>query len=228
MPLLTDALDARFGTDPELQAASERADLPTRVGRFLAALLSLDSRRNPKWLDHLETEGFLDPVNLSAVEPSDLIESFRVVGLKLRTADALVLIRVARWLVERHHGDFEELEALSTATLREELRQIRGLGPTTVEAVLLDGLDRFTYPLDRPSLRVLARHGWIEPWSEFDDTREFLEQALGQDPSAARRWSRWMTRLAREYCLAKRPCCENCPLRFALPEGGALQLDPDA
>ena len=93
----------------------------------------------------------------------------------------------------------------------------RGRGPA---ALLLHGLRRPAYPLDRASYRILVRHGWLDPSADYDEARDVVERLDPDVPEHLARLSAWLERIGREYCRPTIAKCERCPLRSFLPEGG--------
>src|SRR4051812_3345031 len=120
-PAMSEALAARYGR-PELFAPG---DDPFEA--IVAALLdrALDPPKRARAVDALRDAGLLDPQVLAGAEPSEAAEAIRSAGLKVQDKALGPLRRVARWLVELHHGDTAALAdpdgPVSTEQLREEL-----------------------------------------------------------------------------------------------------------
>jgi len=131
------------------------------------------------------------------------------------------LQRLARWAAGRLDGSSEA----SATVLREELLGLNGIGPPTADAILLEGLGKPVYPVDRASYRVAARHGWIDPSADYDEARAVLERLAPGDPDTLLALAGWSERLGRDFCRAGVPRCERCPLRPFLPEGGPRSPD---
>jgi endonuclease III related protein len=149
----------------------------------------------------------------------------RAAHLSLPARATRLLQSLARWLVERHHGMADELVgegSVSTAQLRDELLALRGIGQTNADAVLLFALRRPVYPVDSPTYRVLARHGWIDTDAQYDDARDVVERLAPDDPDLLIAISSWFESVARKFCRAQVPKCEKCLLRSYLPEGGPI------
>ncbi len=224
-PLIRDALAERYGL-PEPPAAGLdpfEAVVATVLDR------ALDSRKRDAAIEALRDEGLLDPQALAEADPVEAEDALKAAGVSVARAGLAPLLRLARWLVERHHGSADDLadpeSPVPSEQLREELRAIHGVGPATADAVLLFGLRRAVYPIDRATYRVLARHGWIDPDAGYDEAREVVERLARDDPETLARISLWLDRVGRDYCRAGVARCERCPLRPFLPEGGPI--DPN-
>ena len=217
-PEMRSALVDRYGEGPS--GPIDQGGDPF-VG-LLAAMLgrSLDSRKVDLALDGLRDAGLIAADALAGADPSEVVEALRDSGAKLLPKAVAPLQKLARWAVERGG---ETLGDAATEALRDELRAIRGVGAATADSLLLAALDRPVYPVDRPSYRVFARHGWIDATADYDEARSAFEGLEPGDPAALRRLSSWMERVGAEFCKPSQPRCERCPLRPYLPEGGPIE-----
>lgn len=224
-PALRDALARRYGLPrPPAEGLDPfEAVVATALDRVL------EPRKRDAALAALRDEGLLDPQALAECDPTELDDSLKSAGVAVARNGLGPLRRVARWLVERHHGAADELAGadgpVSTAQLREELVAINGVGPATADAILLAALNRPVYPLDRATYRVLARHGWIDADAGYDEARDVVERLAPDDPKALAELSAWFDRLGRDHCRASVARCDRCPLQPFLPEGGPI--DPN-
>lgn len=224
-PAFRDALADRYGR-PESPAAG--------LDPFLALVtIVLDRVLDPKKRDAVVTvlrdEGLLEPQALAEADPVEAEEALRSAGLTVNRTALAPLRRLARWLVDLHHGSADALAGpdseVSAERLREELLTLNGIGPATADALLLYALRRPVYPLDRPTYRIFARHGWIDAEASYDEARDVVERLDPGDPAALDRLSVWFVKVGREFCRAGAPKCERCPLRPFLPESGPI--DPN-
>jgi endonuclease III related protein len=123
----------------------------------------------------------LDPRRLAAYSESDLAEVIRAAGtyrLKARRLQAFT-----RWLIQRFGGRFEGMRRAPLAALRREMLGIAGLGPETVDAILLYAAGRPVFVGDAYARRLLARHGLLSSGAGYEDARGFLEAHLPSDPA---------------------------------------------
>jgi endonuclease-3 related protein len=206
------ALDESF---PAIVAAlAERYAAPVPVGvaagvdpfrALVAVLLSrvVDPIRAARGLDALADAGLLDPLALAEAEVAEIGDTLKSSGVNV-PARGLAL-------AEGTHA---------TESLREELASLNGIGPATADALLLLGLNRPVYPLDRATYRVLVRHGWLDTSAGYDEARAVVEGPCHDDPETLARLSDWLERIGREFCRVGAPKCDRCPLRPFLPEGG--------
>lgn len=203
-------------------------------GAIAEALLigAIEGGKRDRALEALEDAGLLEASALAESTAEEVSAHWASAGVKAPRGSAGPLLRVARWLAERHGGDPEALGAVATEALREELGAIPGVGGVTADRVLLRGLGRAVAPLDRPSYRILARHGWIDPGAEVEEAREALRRLTNpegggerEDAEAVGRRVEALGRIASRHCKTKSARCGDCPLREALPASGPVSWE---
>jgi endonuclease-3 related protein len=224
-PAIRDALADRYG-HPEPPAAGLD---PFEALVAIVLDRALDARKRDAAVAALRDEGLLDAQALAESDPSETEDALRGAGLAVPRSALSPLRKLARWLVDLHHGSADELadsdSPVPTGRLRDELVTINGVGQATADSVLLHALRRPVYPLDRATYRVLVRHGWVDTDSGYDEARDVVERLGPDDPVLLARLSAWFERLGREFCRAGAPKCDRCPLRPFLPESGPI--DPN-
>jgi endonuclease-3 related protein len=186
-------------------------------------------------LDALEKAGLLAPDALTRADVHEIRETLLEHGVAASPFLIMPIKQLAQWIVEHHDGRVESLlnPDRSTDWLRGELAGIPGISLAVADAILLFALERPSYPVDRATFRVLARHAWLDPKAPYSDARDALvEQATGRgdiaDSQAATVLgdvSRGMVPLGRQYCRAAAPRCDQCPLEHLLPDGGPREAD---
>src|SRR5919204_239056 len=78
---------------------------------------------------------------------------------------------------------FDGLRRAPLPALRQELLAVPGLGPETVDAILLYAAHRPTFVADAYARRVLARHRLLPSTADYQTTRAFVESHLPSDPA---------------------------------------------
>lgn len=152
-----------------------------------------------------------------------LVESLESAGYS--SAKAAALHALAKWY-ERHFDD-ENAVSVENASLeqwRDELRNIRGVNLELSDRILLFVAGLSAYPVDRASLRITCRHGWMDLAADYEEWQAFFVRGMEGDTNALARLSLWNARVGKDYC-GPRPACDDCPLRPLLPERGAVELD---
>lgn len=221
-PGIVAALTDRYGRRDAFSTSNDPFE--NVVGAFLAGTTS----RVSEALEALREAGLLAPDRLANADPTEIGEALQSALVKARPPTLVTLRRLARWVADQS-GDKPDgpidLDDRSTEDLREQLRSLRGIGPASAETILLHGLRRAAYPVDRASYRILIRHGWLDLPADEDEARSVLQRLAPDDPNALAELSAGFESVGREYCRASVPRCERCPLRPFLPEGGPREPD---
>jgi endonuclease-3 related protein len=182
---------------------------------------TIADRKADALLEVLADAGLLEPAGLADADPAEIAQAIESAGSFSKLIPALR--RLASWVVEQ--GGEGALADAPTESLRDSLRALKGVGPTAADAILLHALGRPAYPLDRPTYRVLARHGWIDPNTDYDEARALLEDLAPDDPAALADLADWLDLVAAEFCKVATPRCDRCPLRPWLPPSGPVEPD---
>lgn len=219
-PAIIVALAERYGGD------LGPGDLGDPFASLIAVLLgrSLDHRKCLRARDALRDAGLLEPRALAEAESVEVGEAFRSSGLAVPSRVLSSLRKLARWIVDDHQGSADRLqdESISTERLRGELSALNGIGRATADVLLLFGLRRAVYPVDRASYRIMVRHGWIDPTADYEEAQSVVERQATDTPATFAHLSAGMERVGRDFCRVRSPRCEECPLRPWLPDGGPI------
>ena len=224
---LLESLAGRYG--PLSPPGGGLASVDGAKGPFEAIVavalgLLAEPRSSSAAFQALRDAGLIEPEALANTDPLELDDVFRQAGVRLAGKALKPLRRIARWASGRDF-DAAAVADLSTEAIREDWRALNGVGPSTADALLLFALGRPTYPVDRASYRVLVRHGWLDPSSDYDEARAVLENIAPDDPKALGQLSIAFEKLGRDACKPSTPRCERCPLRPLLPEGGPAEAE---
>jgi endonuclease-3 related protein len=161
----------------------------------------------------LRARGLLTPRRLAGGDLATVATLVRPAGtyrLKARR-----LLDFARWLRRRAGGDFRAMRRLALGPLRDELLAVPGLGPETVDAILLYAAGRPVFVADAYTRRVLTRHRLLPAGVSYEQARAFLESHLPSDPALFNEFHALLVAVGKTHCRS-RPRCERCPLRYDL------------
>lgn len=150
-----------------------------------------------------------------------------------------------RFVDQRYGGSLTRLFTQPTASLREELLALNGVGPETADSILLYAGQHPMFVVDAYTRRILERHGQISAKASYDQVRELceaalknvvsptlpleLKYALAHRPTPLSRAHRTpiaqvyndmhglIVNVGKQYCLKSTPRCEQCPLQKYLP-----------
>ncbi len=171
-------------------------------------------------IENLRQRDLLDPKALLAVPPEELETLVRPAGyfrIKARR-----LRNLLEFVVRQYDGSLDAMFAADTEALRAELLRVNGVGPETADSILLYAAEKPTFVVDAYTLRIFARHGWVEFDTDYHTLKEYLESGLQRDVQLYNEFHALLVRLGHEHC-RKRPKCEGCPLEDLLPRGGPLE-----
>ncbi|HVA00428.1 MAG TPA: endonuclease III domain-containing protein [Terriglobia bacterium] len=191
----------------------------TRLEVILGAVLT----QNTSWrnvtvaIRRLRQAGFLRWRQLRTGSRTQLEACIRPAGYfrqKARTIQTFVA-----WLESVHRGSLKALFAQPPQLLRDQLLKLRGLGPETVDAILLYAGKQPFFVADAYTRRVLARHALISPQDGYSATQQFLHRHLPADEAVYNEFHALLVETGKRYCRRQAPQCENCPLQNFLPSG---------
>jgi len=188
----------------------------TRLEVILGAVLT----QNTNWrnvtvaIRRLREAGFLRWARLRTASAAELEACVRPAGYfrqKARTIQTFV-----EWLERAHQGSLDALFAQPSQGLRNQLLGLRGLGPETVDAILLYAGKQPFFVADAYTRRVLARHGLVSPREGYSAIQQFLHQNLPQDEAVFNEFHALLVETGKRYCKRQAPQCESCPLQSFL------------
>ena len=222
---LLDSLDRHYGPLP--MPGGGRVELYESSGVFEAIVrVALGLQSEPRLalaaFRALRDAGLVDPRELARADPLELDDVFQQARLRLTAKALKPLQRIARWLAGLDL-DAEAFARISTDAIRDDWRGLNGVGPATVDALLLFALGRPTIPVDRASYRILVRHGWLDPSSDYDEARSVLESIAPDEPERLAQLSLAFEKLGWDFCKSSAPRCDGCPLCPILPDGGPVE-----
>ena len=161
----------------------------------------------------LRARRLLTPRRLVRLDIGTLGRVVRPAGTPRVKAERLRAL--TRWILERLHGRLLRLRTLPLGPLRDDLLEIPGLGPETVDAILLYAAGRPVFVADAYARRVLARHRLVDPRAGYEEVRRWLEAHLPSDPELFNEFHALLVAVGKSNCRS-RPRCEGCALRFDL------------
>src|SRR5437762_2210095 len=104
------------------------------------------------------------------------------------------------------------------AGLRRELLSLKGLGPETVDAILLYAGRQPFFVADAYTRRIMARHGLVPPTADYAAVQQFLHENLPADQALFNEFHALLVEVGKRYCKRQAPRCDQCPLQEFLPE----------
>jgi len=170
----------------------------------------------------LETSPLATPGTTARATTGQLVELLS--GVPRGPQKASLLRAVAEWWQTQFGDETSPEWSRGLEFYRESLRKIRGLGPATADELLMFVARLPVFPLDRGTLRVAIRHGWLDLPVEDGEAQDFFVRGLSESEIDPREFSRLVSRVAEAHC-GREPKCEGCPLEPLLPLNGPLNPD---
>lgn len=152
--------------------------------------------------------GNVTPEALAEAEVGQIARSIFHAGLSRQKAPRIRAS--AREVRSRWGGDLGRVFALPTVEARDALMALPGVGPKTADVVLAMAGDHPTFPVDTHIARI-ARRWKLVSLGGYERTREALE--AWTPPKKRKAWHLAIIAHGREFCRARNPRCEACPVR---------------
>jgi endonuclease III len=182
---------------------------------------SAKKRRDWSWVTDSSLRTARDAADQTISGLVEVLESARHSGSK-----AGLLRLLAGWWQSRI-GEAEALAVFRSRSLehwQNELRALSGVSWDLADRILLFVGGLAVYPLDRGSMRIAHRHGWMDGSAEYDDWQSFYVSAARDAGSDLQQLWRWNVQVGRDFC-GRHPNCEECPLQRLLPASGPVPLE---
>jgi len=180
-----------------------------------------------KVLNEFRSRELLDFHQIVRQTDEQLAELIRPVGFQTKKVPRIHAI--ARLILERCEGDLDRYFARDVDVIRRELLSISGIGHGTADNILLYAGQVPIYMVDTFTVRVLIRHGIVDPYSNETQIQELIHRELTPDESPYgaklfQNMQEYLVRLGRDFCDKSKPHCTQCPLNNYLPVSGAIGI----
>ncbi|HEY9854857.1 MAG TPA: hypothetical protein V6D05_03905 [Stenomitos sp.] len=186
------------------------AESPTEmmVGAMLTQ--SVAWRNVTKCLDQLKAAGMLDWRAIHAA-PDEALETL-IRPSRFFKAKARKLKALAAHVVERYDGDLGAMFARPMDALRHELLAVHGVGPETVDCILLYAAEHPSFVVDAYTRRIFSRLGYFHERIGYEPMRRFFMERLTADVPLYNEYHALIDGLGHHFCHPQAPRCEACPL----------------
>jgi len=163
-----------------------------------------------KAISNLKKENLLSVSALYEVPLSKLSELIKPSGYY--NIKAKRLKNFINFLVEHYEGDLARLEAEDPKVLRTKLLEIKGLGPETVDSILLYALNKPVFVVDAYTYRILSRHGLCPEVVTYEELQSLFEENLEKEVELYKEFHALLVALGKNFCKKREPLCKSCPL----------------
>ncbi|MBD3397727.1 endonuclease [Candidatus Micrarchaeota archaeon] len=129
---------------------------------------------------------------------------------KLTEKELATLVRPAGYY-NMKAKKIREYLSYSGGITREGLLGVWGLGPETVDSILLYAYGQPMFVVDAYTKRILRRMGLCGEKAAYSEIQELFQKELKEDAALFNEYHALLVRHAKEHCRVK-PVCEGCPL----------------
>lgn len=183
-------------------------DLEMMVGAVLTQAVNWENAS--KAITNLKEEGVLNLSSLQEISLQDLSQLIKPSGyyrIKARRLKSLLSFIHREW-----QGDITRLKEGSLYEHRSRLLKVWGLGPETVDAILLYAGGYPIFVVDTYTIRILGRLGLLARDSSYTTVQRYFMQNLPEDVHLFSSYHALLVVFGKDLC-KKEPCCQDCFLQ---------------
>jgi len=173
---------------------------------------------------NLRSARLLSPIAIRDVRPARLAACLRPSGYFRQKSKTLKTF--VGFLFTRHAGSLDRLFATPTASLREQLLGLRGIGPETADSILLYAGKHPVFVIDAYARRILDRHGLAHPKASYEELQTTFASSLPRDHQLFNEFHALIVQTGKLHCRKTNPDCATCPLAEFLPHSGNSPITP--
>jgi endonuclease-3 related protein len=122
-----------------------------------------------------------------------------------------------KFLRHEHRGSIAAMFRTPTATLREQLLRVHGIGPETADSILLYAGNHPVFVVDAYTRRILQRHELATGKESYEEIRGLFEKSLPNDPQLFNEYHALLVHTGKNFCRTRAPLCSQCALQAFLP-----------
>ncbi|MFW5487949.1 MAG: endonuclease III domain-containing protein [Desulfovibrio sp.] len=176
-----------------------------------------------KAMNNLRAEKLLTPAAMTTLTENELAERIRPAGFfRLKSARLGNLLRFLRCRAPSSEALSEPslafLREQDMDSLRDDLLNIKGIGPETADSILLYALEYPSFVADAYTARLLHRHGHLPPDAPYNELRDFFMDTLPPDVATFNEYHALIVRVGKTWCKKSSPKCGECPLSSFLDQ----------
>jgi endonuclease III related protein len=165
-----------------------------------------------KAISNLKREGLLSAKALLDVPIELLAEVIRPAGFF--NVKSIRLKDFVGWLFARYDGKLERMFSCDWQDLRQELLNVRGIGPETCDSILLYAGGKPSFVVDAYTKRLFSRLGIVTEKADYEEIRAVFMENLPQDMELFNQYHALIVQHCKEHC-RKKPLCPGCELHVS-------------
>ncbi len=163
-----------------------------------------------KALEQIKAAGMMNYQSLLNVPHKLLAELIKPSGYYNLKAERLK--NLLQMIENSYEGSLELLFADEPWAARDNLLQVKGVGPETADSILLYGGKHSVFVVDAYTHRVFSRHGLVPAECDYNELQELFMDNLKADHQLFNEYHALIVKVAKSYCKKAKPNCQECPL----------------
>lgn len=160
-------------------------------------------------IQELKKKNLLDPYKIVKCKRNVLEQAIRSSGYFRQKAEKLTIF--CNYLIEKYDGKIENMRHKDTTILREELLNLKGIGPETADDILLYSCEHPIFVIDAYTRRIFSRHGILDGKLKYEKIQEYFHKHLPEDVYTYKEYHGLIVWTGKDFC-RKIPKCSLCPL----------------
>ncbi len=161
-------------------------------------------------IDNLKRDGLLSFDKMHELPVDILAEKIKPAGyFNLKAAR---LKNLLGFIAREYDGSLDNMFAMDTHSLREEILTVKGVGPETADSILLYAASKPVFVVDTYTHRIFTRHNIIAEEDGYYEIQEYFTLSLPEDIALYNEYHALIVRLGKEFCRKSKPLCTSCPL----------------
>lgn len=161
-------------------------------------------------IKNLKTKELLSAEQLFKMQENKLSEHLRPSGYYKQKAKAVK--NFLTFLFSKYEGNVQQMFNQETGILRQQLLDIKGIGPETADSILLYAGNKPIFVVDGYTRRLAIRYNLIEKEASYNDLQELFSKNLPFGVYLFNEYHALIVRLGKTFCLKNQPKCQECPL----------------
>jgi endonuclease-3 related protein len=185
------------------------ADSPFEV--IIGAILTQNTSWNnvERAIQNLKEKELLSPLKLYNVRERWLARIIKPSGFF--NIKAKRVKQFMHFFFEYYQGSVEKMFAEDMLPLREKLLTVNGLGPETVDSILLYAGGKPVFVVDAYTKRIFSRHKLIPYPTDYDEIQGLFMDNLDHDAQLFNEYHALLVYVGKHFCKSK-PRCDQCPM----------------
>ncbi len=126
---------------------------------------------------------------------------------------------VVNFFYNDYHGNLNHFFKEPVEKIREELLNVKGIGPETADSILLYAGEKTVFVVDAYTRRIFERLGHLKPKASYEHIQKLFMENLPRDTALYNEYHALIVRLGKDICRTK-PRCNICPLVWGCSSTG--------